>query len=423
MFLLNLGHRWSLTGALEEHQGVVYLASGNNRERLRRKSLPEFRKVLFDPQLYLAGLDATECQVACARLATHGHFGVEGTPDFDSGQGLQKWHQELCAQVGALWPGTEPSDGAAIKAACLDAIESQAEIPCSHIILPTPLVAEREDEAVSLAEWLDAGIEAATEMDIGQDLLASIAVSEAILNEIVFEDAGLLDTIVDHVTARAEIGGGYVVIVQTESRHPFKTPDIVLRAYLHLCKGLSAARLDTVLVNFAGVFGICCVAAGATGFCAGGSYAQRRLALPAFKPTKGGVALPHFYSHRTAAEYLSESDLAHVVARNQLRRIRDTTPFSRDLMRALEKGESASNLPNWAESQNNLAQSHKHFVNRLLREERRLDQLPVRDRQDAVLDWLDSAGGSADAVKRRLKGLRHKIAFARVATWGDLLLE
>jgi hypothetical protein len=424
MFLLNLGHRWSLTSALEERQGgVVYLASGNNRERLRRKSLPEVRKVLFDPQLYLAGLDATECETTCARLATHQYFGVEGLTDFESGRGLREWQQDVCAQVGAIWPQRAPEEESAVESACLDAVEFQAEIPCSHILLPTPMVGEREDEAVTLAQWLDAGLRAADALDVGQDLLATVAVSEAILNDSVFADAGLLDTIVDHVTARDEIQGAYVVIVQAESRHPFNTPDIVLRAYLHLCRGFSGVGLETVLANFVGVFGLPCMAAGASGFCAGGSHAQRRLSLPGFKPTRGGVALPHFYSHRTAAEYLSERDLGHVVQRKLLRRVRDTTPFSRALMQRLEQGGSAADLPNWAESQNNLAQAHKHLVNRLLREERRLDQVPAGEREDEVLDWLDSATGSAVRVQRQLEGTDHKIAFAPVGAWADLLSE
>ena len=58
MFLLNVGYKWNWASTLDELRGVVYLASGNDAQRMSRKSIPEYNRSMFDPQLYLSNLDA-----------------------------------------------------------------------------------------------------------------------------------------------------------------------------------------------------------------------------------------------------------------------------------------------------------------------------------------------------------------------------
>src|SRR5438552_1924994 len=105
MFLLNVGYRWNLASDLSEVQATIYLAAGSIGERLRRQSLPEKQCLLFDPQLYLAGLEAETCQKTCARLASYPWFAVAGIPPFDSSQTtLRAWENAIRQTIGGTWP-------------------------------------------------------------------------------------------------------------------------------------------------------------------------------------------------------------------------------------------------------------------------------------------------------------------------------
>jgi hypothetical protein len=62
MFHLNVGHRWNVAQALDELQAAVFPASSAYSQRLLRTPLPDFKRVMLDPQLYLAELDVTKCR-------------------------------------------------------------------------------------------------------------------------------------------------------------------------------------------------------------------------------------------------------------------------------------------------------------------------------------------------------------------------
>ena len=66
-------------------------------------------------------------------------------------------------------------------------VSFQVDIGCSHILLPTPLIERREDGAALIGAWLDAGISACEGLDVGQPVLASIALSETALDDSVFQ--------------------------------------------------------------------------------------------------------------------------------------------------------------------------------------------------------------------------------------------
>jgi hypothetical protein len=409
MFLVKLGYKWNIASEVDGVQGVVFLATGSTSQRLTRATPPEWQRVLFDPQLYLAGLEAASCENTCARLATYPWFDVQGIPGFDSDEtGLRQWEQNIRAEIGSRWPGRAP-EGQAVALACRSAIEFQLRLGCTHLVIPAPLIAEREDEGQSTAEWLDAGLSVAENLEVGQPLLVTVAVDEGILNEAAFASGGILDTIADQVTARSGLDGVYIVVAQTYPNSPFENSEFVQRAYLHLSQVFSQAGCGIVLTNFACVFGLACVAAGATGYATGSSYSLRRLSLAGFKPTPGAVALPHFYSHPMISELLPETDLDLIAERRLLRRVRDITPFSEALMERLEVGGSASEIPAWAESQNNLGMGSKHFIFRQLREVDTIRPMSLRRKRQYIRDWLEDADANVLYLTQRLKEARMQI--------------
>lgn len=425
MFLLNVGHQWNLASQVNNVAGVIFLPSGNTSERLTRADVPEFQRVLFDPQLYLSGLDSKSRETVCARLATYPWFLSANIPEFDSGETTRsKWEKDVKERIEDCWLGILPQ-GAEIAEACRTALEFQLNLSCSHVILPSPLIDQREDEALIQATWLDAGLAEARNLDIGQPLLFTIALDELILNDAAFAAGGFLDIVVDQVTAREGLEGVYIVVAQTHAEHPNATDRRVLRAYLRLSKAFSDAGYSAVITNYAGVFGLVCIGAGATGVACGASHNHRRLSLNGFQDSGGGTPLPKFYSHRSSSEFLTETELNPIVARKLLRRVEDTTPYSQSLMETLAEGHSAEDVKAWAESRGNLTTAQMHFLWRLANEVGELAKHGSKKRRSKVRDWLEDADANITYLRRRFEEADEELqgALAPVDKWLELLDE
>jgi hypothetical protein len=171
MFLLNLGYRWNLPSALNNLEGVIVLPSHNNSARvLREPPGHDLRRVLFDPQIYMSTINQVGRLKICGRLATYPWFDVPGINDFESGSMRRtEWEAEVRSHVELEWPGAPPAD---VEKTAIQAVDFQTQIGTTHILLPSPLIDEREDEGETAGIWLDAGIEAAAELDVTLPILA-----------------------------------------------------------------------------------------------------------------------------------------------------------------------------------------------------------------------------------------------------------
>lgn len=420
MFLLNVGSRWNLATGVGEVRGAVFLASSNTHVRFTRNARPELARLMIDPQLYLAGLAVRSCAKVCSRLATHPWFCVPNQPVFDSDtMKVREWERAAATATAAHWPGSAPT-GDDVADACAAAIECQLGFGCTDVILPTPLLDEREDAGGLLGEWLDAGLAAAEDQEVGQPVLATIAISQATLNNEAFDGGGFLEAVVDQVTARDGLAGVYIVVGLTGSgMHPFETPAPPLQAYLHLAHAFREARCETIILNFADVFGFVGMAVGATDIATGPSQSTRRLCLNAFRDDGGGIAVPHYYSHRVVGEFASERDLDRIVKARLFRRISDPTGYCEDLLEELASGGSAASVGAWAESQNNIAQAQRHFIARLAIEGARLQGMSPKKRRAAIEDLLEEAEATALLIQRRVGNEVGRLA--PVDAWRDLL--
>lgn len=422
MFILNLGYKWTLA-SVDGLRGVAMAASANPIPRVQREHPGDFHRVLFDPQLYLAGLRVEHRTKVCARLAGYPWFGVEGVRSFESAtQKRRDWDAAMRVHVASAWPGQVPDD---VDRAALQAVEFQVERGCTAILLPTPLVDEREDEGASIGTWIDSGISAAQELEVAQPLLATVAVSEKALNEGAFESGGILEALVDQVTARSDLDGVYIVVGQTGGlANAFEIHDNVARGYFYLTHHFAEAGVQQIILNYADLAGLVSVGLGATGFASAPSGSLRILQLDAFKDEGGGIAVPWFYSHATASEYQTETHLNVLTAHRLLRRIADETDASAPLMDALRRGYTAGTLPAWAESQNNLTAAHLHYVQRMvavgssLRRKKRKNE-----RREEILDWMESAEANALLVERRTGGVGRRPPLERWRGMVETLLE
>ncbi|MEZ6244297.1 MAG: hypothetical protein R3B57_14780 [Phycisphaerales bacterium] len=418
MFALNEGSKWGSSKYAESLHGVVYMPMSNHIVRMRRRPLGDVAWQLFDPQLYLTGLDCEQATKVCSRLATYPWFGVEEIPEFDSDAGGQRdWEHDVQDVVCDEWHGELPDEVTEIRGASLAAIEFQAEISCSHIILPTPLISEREDEAETQAIWVDEGLAAAEDADVGQPVIATVAISEAVLNTAAFEQGGFLDTVVDQITSREGLSGVYIVIAQTEANHPLSPPYEVTAAYAHLTRAFVEYGHDFVFVNFADTFGIACLGLGATAFATGPTQNLRRLSLAGFRDTGGGP-FPRYYSHRAVGEFLPDSDLRHVAAKRLLRRVEDRTRYSRDLLQALAQTGRANTVANWIESRNNVFKAAQpHFITRMILEGEAYGSRDLGQRSARAESWLDDAVVNQAFLADRLEDTGAQPNYAPASDW------
>lgn len=403
MFFLNVGYKWTAVANLDELSAAVFLPTGNIKMRMARSTVSEPGRVLFDPQLYLAGIPAHSCTKVCTRLASYPWFQVPDLPEQGPDQKVREWEQEVRGRIEGTWPGKVP-EGASIAAAALQAVQFQLDLGCSHVILPAPLLEDREDEAQTAADWIDAGLEAAAALDVGQPVLATVALLDSVLNDESFEATGFVETVVDQMTARSGLDGVYMLVVQSATRHPFDIGRRELKALCHLSRAFSRAGYAVILTNFVDVFGLVCMAFGASGFATGPSQSLRRISLQALEDEGGGRVFPHYYAHRSVTEYLTESDLDRVVEKRLVRRIKDSTSYSANLLAALEQGRSARDLPDWVETRNNYRRAHMHFLSRMVKEGRRLGELPGVERGAVVRGWLEDAEANALYIAEKLGG-------------------
>ncbi len=401
MFLLNLGSRWGLV-ELENLGGVVCLPASISCAKLER-GLPDVGTVLIDPQMYLAGLDASKCSKVCGRLAGYSWFCVPNVVPFsESGQGQREWEKAVRETIETEWPGEAPSSEEEIAAAAKDAIEFQWGCGATSVLIPCPLLEEREDEAESLGAWLDAGIEAAEEMECDLPLIASVAVHAQTLNDAAFEDGGLLDAIVDQVASR-EFDSVYVVFAEdTSNRHSFDMVSASAKGYLQLVEQFHLAGVPRVVTNFADLVGYACLGLGATAFASGSSANRRFLNLDMLKDDGFGTALPHFYSHRSATEYRSERDLQKIVDARLVRRIEDETEASAPLVDAMRRGQTGQHVPAWAESKSNITASAQHYVEVLVREGHAMRKVKPSGRRQRIIDWINDVDAVLTQVDKRV---------------------
>jgi len=210
MFLLNVGYQWSdieSAGA----DGAIFRASGQDCESLLRRDRPGvLSRVLFDPQLYLLdyALAPAEHGGLLKNLATYPWFGM-GTPGFDSGETNRRdWLKDLKENIDALW--TSRGDPFANWSETVEAaVDTQIAFGCSEIILPSPLLADPEDNLDRYFALLDDAVDVALQRT-ALPLLASVPMDEGLVAHRAPGTNQVVEALADGLTARDRISGVYV---------------------------------------------------------------------------------------------------------------------------------------------------------------------------------------------------------------------
>lgn len=417
MFLLNLGSRSKILEDFSHLNGYIYLPSLVHSESINPKD--EYQKRLIDPQLYLATLDSQKCKKTCSRLATYPWFNIEGIPNREDSKNLTEWKKKVEKITPEKWTSQIPKD---ISSSVKSALKFQENNNCSHLILPSPLITNREDELSEQMEWLDECLKHIEDGVYFEPILATIAIDETVLNEQGFNPLGFVDTILDLYTSREGIDGFYIVINQTYSGHPFETNKIVNKMYLHLTKALSDYGCSNIILNFADIFSNVCLGFGATAFASGPSQKMRKLSHKALEDSNGGKGpLPHYYSHNIVSEILTETELTKITNQKLFKRVKDDTQFSRMLNKAIEKGRDASTIQAWAESRNNIKISSRHFLERMFIEAEKVKSGSID--KDYLIEWLENSEMYRAIIEKKVGESNFPKRSAPIEDWVEVIQE
>ena len=426
MFLYNLGYRWNVPSNTQL-QGVIVNAAGVDRESaLRREARENFpRTVLFDPQLYLAGLDVEVSSKTCARLSTYPFFPVEVTEFDSSSQSVRDWMKKVSSEVAESWPPQLPTEDEQIRSIISSAIRFQITFEASDIILPMPLLEAPDFDFSLLTRWMDIGHSVFSELsgDLrnGQIPLITIPLSDQLLHASPPSANSVLQGIIDHLTARSEIRGVYLVIGRGLDSHDRITSANVALSVFHMAHVLGIVRGLRVLVNFAEQLGLFALSAGAAAFGSGYETKAQRCCLMDFVERGGGGGFPRFYSLATLCDYLPERDMVQKFVPKRLLHIlaSDEQPASAHLFSALRTGAPQQRVPpDWAEVVNNIQAAQTHYIQLITAATDELNGLATHpEKVQRALAWLQRAEQNATYLNTRFEGDPLSDTGAHVGAW------
>lgn len=430
-FYSTIGYKFALTGTVNP-AGSVLLCGALPIHQLQRRQPapakgrkakaapkhPHMARLLFDPQLYLAGLDTIQSPKACAKLATYPWFGLASLlATYDSGQQRQAgWMAAAEARIGSIWPRSAPTATSEIQLGVRECVNLQVSLGCEAIILPSPLTYDPSSGYVAELEWLDEGVAYARTVT-ALPVLATVALADVCLRFAEPESNQLLELIADAVSARG-LEGVYLVVEQASEAGDTRQCGSarVLSSVLHLTHLFSQDCAMRVVVNFLGAFGVVCQAAGSSVWSCGWYKSLHRLRLA--DQGAPGRAYPTYWTNAGAFDVNLDNDFDALVGAGMLSAIADRTPASAGLLAAAAKGVSSKRVGAWAYSPSNVATCAEHFFQSAIAADARIMALPAAQRVAATEQWLASAAAVASQALATL-GSSGKTRANHVRAWLD----
>lgn len=369
------------------------------RTKAKAPKYPHMASLLFDPQLYLAGLDPNQGENApslCANLATYPWFGVP-LPAYDSAEQKQsEWKEAAAAAIGSRWPQRAPTQLADVQRGVEECVDLQLMLGCEAIILPSPLTHDQNTTYDDELRWIDEGY-AYAEGLTDAPIYATVALSDVCLRFHDPDQNSLLELISDAVSARG-VDGVYLVVEQTSEAANARqcSSARVLASALHLTHLFAVECELDVVTNFFGAFGLACAAAGARCWSSNWYKSLHRLRLA--DHGAAGRAFPSFWSSPVGTDIHLESDFDKLVAAGMLPAIADVTPPSAGLLQAAGIGRPVSSVPAWEHRMGNIQPCSDHYLHAAVALEHGMRGMTAAQRIADVDQWLASASTLAQRI-------------------------
>lgn len=216
-FYATLGYGFKIPSSVEP-SGSVILASAMPVHQLERRNIdaryPHMQRRFFDPQLYLAGLDASASRKHCANLATYPWFGVQGLATYQSDEHTQNsWSEYAREQIPRHWTGSAPSDLDFIRRAVRDCIDFELALGVEGVILPSPLTVDPSTAYSRELTWVDEAVAYLDSVQTSVPVFATVALANLCVRYSDPTDNALIDLILDNISAR-DVDGVYIVVEQ-----------------------------------------------------------------------------------------------------------------------------------------------------------------------------------------------------------------
>lgn len=414
MFLLNRGYSTKIDSDLSVN-GLILSASGVNMPALERRSLSNLKIKLFDPQMYFPIELNSTCKTTFNKLATYPWYNPS-YPIFDSQEiNLRDFTKQL-EKKQTHCSVSHPNSVNDLKHRIKMCIDFQVSIDTSHIIFPTPLITDAEDEFTEQLAWINASLELCA--NIKKPKLITVALSDSILINKPFESNSLIQTILDNLTAFDDIDGFYIVISRSSTNTNITEKNIV-QTILEFSYILGHLMDKEVFLNFIDNLGFLGLAAGASYFASGYTNKERRLNFDDFiDSSSGGAPLPHFYSYKLIGDLFSDRDLSKIRDARLLKFIADDiTDFSENLYNALKNNIDIENITDWRESRNNVTKAKLHRTELLHKKVSELMSLDFNDKIKNTLSWLQQAEINASYLENRFKNDPISEDFRHITVW------
>jgi hypothetical protein len=401
MYFFNSRWTFKTPSTKDPIAGGVIAASAISPVNLQKRKFDEFpylRRRVLDPQLYMATIDPAIDQKTVANLAAYPWFHGGEVPKYKSDEYASRtqWKAAHGPKLVSKWTRMVPSGASTIRNAARAAVKFQLELGCHATILPGPLTAMDDQTLQSEVEWMDAGLKACLELRVERPVFATIAISEPLLHVRAFGNP-LVHSLANHVTAREELAGAYIVFEQSANGMYFWNSKDPLMSLLVLVDDISRGAKKKVAVNYVGTFGIVTEALGAESWASGYYLVQRRLSLTA----KIGRAHPRFYSLALAGDIGLRDDVDRVRGTRVGDELISATDASAVLRSALAKGKKVEQVPEWQYKQSNCSAAQQHYLELAARVGAELEKMSPRARLDWVTKWLEGAAGMAHFLKQK----------------------
>jgi|SRR5579863_2590351 len=404
MFYHNTKYNFAMwEGSPEGIAGGIIAASAMPHGQLIRRDLRKQKYLqhrLFDPQVYLAGLDPNVSAPAIVKLASCPWFSTGVVPEYDSDKhgSLKIWKDAHSQDLLDGWEGKPPSDPQEIRNAARAAVLHQVEFGCEGILLPAPLTNVFAQNYEPETLWLDLGLEACKELKVALPIYATVALSDNVLRGLDPIQNPLLHTITNQIAARQKLSGAYIVIEQaSEESYVCTSRDTVLSLLL-LVDDLVRGAARRVIINYMGTFGAVATAAGSSVWSTGFYVSQRRFKLSDYDE-KQGRAFPRFFSIRLLGDVGLQHDLEQLYAAGLSSHFVDDTSASNNLRAALAAGKGTVVVPQWQYRMSNVAAAGAHYNEACFKISGMLSSLDPKKRIDVIHRWLRKSVELSDLIQ------------------------
>lgn len=405
--LYNCHGGWSCQG-IDSADGRVFHAVGFAEKRdCDGVASPGFSVVDCDPATWNLGYET--CSDACNKIATHAFIPIN-TPSFADWDGASKdWlPQAVAPVVAAAWPPSLPSAFADLTGFLGGCLEWQSRLQPSAYILPTPPLTGPNPDMTDFVKWVRSAIRAGTNFGRPEPLLLALTVEDTLL-------LGLVDVLLDQVTARDGIDGVYLNLVTAGTTLSERLGEETAGAIYRFVGDLSRHR--SVYVNTADIFGLAAIGAGAEGIGIGYEQKGTRLNLADFKNSDSRGAFPKMLS-LAFCKRLAIDEVEAIRDAGLLDRLEyDRTDASSSLLNAVAAGQDIRTLDPWRPERGRVAAARRHFILSHSNAVASLNALPVTERKAWVRDWLATANTNVNDYCAAIGQQPQQVGLGHVHEW------